>query len=82
MNGCHVEINKPDVSPQSYYNRKKWLSVILQGICDDRNRFIDVFIGFLGSAHNGRVFRESPFFSRRPPTDVSMGTFLVTAYLL
>ncbi|KAK8765434.1 hypothetical protein V5799_031957 [Amblyomma americanum] len=62
VNGGHIEINKPDVSPQSYYNRKKWPSVILQGICDDRNRLIDVFIGFPGSAHDARVLRESPFF--------------------
>ncbi|KAK8772737.1 hypothetical protein V5799_024017 [Amblyomma americanum] len=62
VDGSHVEINRPAESPQSYYNRKKWPSIILQGVCDDRNRFINVFIGFPGSAHDARVLRESPIF--------------------
>ncbi|XP_072140969.1 uncharacterized protein [Dermacentor andersoni] len=62
IDGCHVEINKPTESPHSYYNRKKWPSIVLQGIVNDRNKFLDVFIGFPGSAHDARVLRESPFF--------------------
>ncbi|KAH7979011.1 hypothetical protein HPB49_007772 [Dermacentor silvarum] len=62
IDGCHIEINKPTESSQSYFNRKKFPSVLLQGICDSRNKFIDVFIGFPGSAHDARVLREGPFF--------------------
>nr|XP_018917678.1 PREDICTED: putative nuclease HARBI1 [Bemisia tabaci] len=44
----------------SYYNRKKVHSVLLQGICDADMRFMDVFCGFPGSAHDARVWTESP----------------------
>ncbi|XP_077508859.1 uncharacterized protein LOC144120379 [Amblyomma americanum] len=33
VDGCHVEINTPTESAPSYFNRKKFPSVILQGIC-------------------------------------------------
>ncbi|KAG0443245.1 hypothetical protein HPB47_015132 [Ixodes persulcatus] len=49
-------------SPNSYYNRSKFHSIVLQGICDDQNRFIDVYIGFPGSAHDARILKESPVF--------------------
>ncbi|KAH9371793.1 hypothetical protein HPB48_000077 [Haemaphysalis longicornis] len=61
VDGSHVEINTPKESPQSYFNRKKFPSLILQGICDNANRFTDVLIGFPGSAHDARVLREGPF---------------------
>ncbi|XP_050042541.1 uncharacterized protein [Dermacentor andersoni] len=62
VDGSHIEINTPTESPHSYFNRKKFPSLILQGICNHENRFIDVLIGFPGSAHDGRVLREGPFF--------------------
>ncbi|KAH9377644.1 hypothetical protein HPB48_016121 [Haemaphysalis longicornis] len=62
IDGAHIEILKPDESTASYINRKKWPSIILQAVCNDQNKFLDVFIGFPGSAHDARVLRESPFF--------------------
>nr|XP_050046279.1 uncharacterized protein LOC126543184 [Dermacentor andersoni] len=62
IDGSHIQILTPSESAQSYFNRKKWPSIILQGICDDRNKFLNVFIGFPGSVHDARVLRESPFF--------------------
>ncbi|KAH7984229.1 hypothetical protein HPB52_018260 [Rhipicephalus sanguineus] len=62
VDGCHVEINTPSVSAHSYFNRKKFPSLILQGICNHENRFTDVLIGFPGSALDARVLREGPFF--------------------
>ncbi|KAH9366940.1 hypothetical protein HPB48_002455 [Haemaphysalis longicornis] len=64
IDGSHIEIPTPSELAQSYFNRKKWPSIILQGICDDRNKFRNVFIGFPCSAHDARVLRESPFFER------------------
>lgn len=66
VDGSHVEINTPSESPQSYFNRKKFPSLILQGICDHANRFTDVLVGFPGSAHDARVLREGPFFEEAP----------------
>ncbi|KAH9382252.1 hypothetical protein HPB48_022601 [Haemaphysalis longicornis] len=60
--GSHVEILKPDEPTASYINRKKWPSIILQAVCNDQNKFLDVFIGFPGSIHDARMLRESPFF--------------------
>ncbi|KAG0425533.1 hypothetical protein HPB47_027305 [Ixodes persulcatus] len=62
IDGCHVEILRPTESPNSYYNWSKFHSIVLQGICDDQNRFIDVYIGFPGSAHDARILKESPVF--------------------
>lgn len=61
IDGCHVEINKPTESPNSYYNRKKFPLIVLQGIANDRSKFLDVFIGFPGSAHDARILCESTF---------------------
>lgn len=56
----HIEIPAPNVDSNSYYNRKGFHSIILQGICDARYQFIDIFIGWLGANHDARVWRESP----------------------
>ncbi|XP_072145569.1 putative nuclease HARBI1 [Dermacentor andersoni] len=64
INGSHIQILTPSESTYSYFNRKKWSSIILQRICDDRNRFLIVFIGFPGFVRDARVLKESPFFTR------------------
>ncbi|CAN7942603.1 unnamed protein product, partial [Ixodes hexagonus] len=66
IDGCHIEIKKPAVSEQSYFNRKKFHSILLQGICNEKKKFVDVFIGFPGSAHDARVLRESFIFEDGP----------------
>lgn len=62
IDGCHIQISRPSESAESYFNRKKFYSVILQGVCDADLLFTDVFAGFPGSAHDARVLRESFFF--------------------
>ncbi|KAL1468251.1 hypothetical protein MTO96_025559 [Rhipicephalus appendiculatus] len=59
IDGCHVRIARPTESEQSYYNRKKFHSIILQGVCDADMMFIDVFIGIPGRAHDSRVLQDS-----------------------
>ncbi|XP_037567405.1 uncharacterized protein LOC119447091 [Dermacentor silvarum] len=63
VDGCHIEIPHQKESPASYYNRKKFPSIVLQGICDSSSRFIDVFVGYPGCAHDARVLKESPIYS-------------------
>ncbi|KAH7949363.1 hypothetical protein HPB49_008230 [Dermacentor silvarum] len=63
VDGCHIEIPHQKESPASYYNRKKFPSIVLQGICDSSSRFIDVFVGYPGFAHDARVLKESPIYS-------------------
>lgn len=62
IDGCHIQIIQPHNNPTDYYNRKGFHSIILQGVCDNKRRFIDVHIGVPGRAHDARVFRNSPLF--------------------
>ncbi|XP_070844135.1 putative nuclease HARBI1 [Chaetodon trifascialis] len=63
IDGCHVRI-LPPAEPQkkSYMNRKLFHSVILQGICDAKGTFLDVYIGQPGSVHGALVLRRSPMY--------------------
>ncbi|KAL3060951.1 hypothetical protein OYC64_009209 [Pagothenia borchgrevinki] len=65
IDGCHIRIKAPN-SPhaQDYLNRKLFLSVQLQGICDSYGKFLDIFVGYPGSVHDTRVLRNSPVFVR------------------
>ncbi|XP_018374047.1 PREDICTED: putative nuclease HARBI1 isoform X3 [Trachymyrmex cornetzi] len=62
IDGCHVPCKLPVRNPHDYYNRKGFHSIILQGVCDHRGKFIDCFIGLPGRMHDARVFRQSPLF--------------------
>ncbi|KAL1479123.1 hypothetical protein MTO96_052122 [Rhipicephalus appendiculatus] len=62
IDGSHVRIARPTQSEQSYYDRKKFHSIILQGVCDADMMFIDVFIGIPGTAHDSRVLQDSFFY--------------------
>ncbi|XP_037564034.1 putative nuclease HARBI1 [Dermacentor silvarum] len=75
IDGCHVRISRPSESEQSYYNRKKFHSIILQGVCNADMLFIDVFIGIPGSAHDARVLRDS-FLYDEAPTNCEGGYLL------
>ncbi|KAL3210430.1 hypothetical protein MRX96_037162 [Rhipicephalus microplus] len=52
IDGCHVRISRPTESEQSYYNRKKFHSIIFQRVSDAGMMFTDVFIGIPGRAHD------------------------------
>ena len=39
-------------------------SVVLQGICDHRRKFINCFVGFPGSAHDARVLQNSNIYKK------------------
>lgn len=62
IDGCHIPIMQPHKNAIDYYNRKGFHSVILQGVCDNKKKFIDVHIGVPGRIHDARVFRNSPLF--------------------
>lgn len=62
VDGCHIRISRPSESEESYCNRKKFHSIVLQGICDADMLFTDVFAEFPGSSHDARVLRGGFFF--------------------
>lgn len=59
IDGCHIPISAPTEYPISYINRKGFHSILLQGICNNKMQFIDVFVGICGSVHDARVWRLS-----------------------
>lgn len=59
IDGSHIAISAPKENPENYINRKGYNSIILQGICDYKLKFIDVFTGICGSVHDARVWRLS-----------------------
>lgn len=64
IDGCRVHISGLSEFEESYYNRKEFHSIVLQGICNADMVFIDVFAGFPGSAHDARMLRESFYFPK------------------
>ncbi|XP_018407209.1 PREDICTED: putative nuclease HARBI1 [Cyphomyrmex costatus] len=86
IDGMHIEIPAPRDDPMSYYNRKGFHSIILQGICDAKCQFIDIFIGWPGATHEARVWRESPIGQAltEDPTLLPEGTHIIgdSAYSL
>lgn len=63
IDGCHIPIKAPANNPIDYYNRKSFHSVVLQGVCDSKLRFTDIFVGMPGRVHDARVFRVSPLYN-------------------
>jgi len=62
IDGCHIRIQRPHIHGMDYMNRKGYYSLLLQGICDDRGRFLDIFVGPPGRVHDARMLRLSPFY--------------------
>ncbi|XP_018400004.1 PREDICTED: putative nuclease HARBI1 [Cyphomyrmex costatus] len=62
VDGTHIRIDKPQQDHDSYINRKQYFSIHMQATVDHNMKFIDVFIGYPGSVHDARVFKESPLY--------------------
>ncbi|XP_030745146.1 putative nuclease HARBI1 [Sitophilus oryzae] len=59
IDGSHIKIDKPSDDPDSYMNRKSFYSIQIQTVCDHNLLIRDIFVGFPGSVHDSRVFRNS-----------------------
>lgn len=65
IDGCRIQIKPPGNQHQAdYINQKLFPSIQLQAICDATGRFLDTFVGYLGSVHDARVLRNSPIISQ------------------
>lgn len=62
IDGTHVRIDPPKDNPNAYYNRKKFHSIILQGVCKHDLTFININIGWPRRVHDAKVFRNSTIF--------------------
>ena len=54
-----IEIKQPLQQLAAYTNYKKKTVVKVQAVCDSKNRFIDVSIGWPGSLHDSRIYELS-----------------------
>ena len=64
IDGSHIPIKGPQENKESYFNRKRFYSMNLQGIVGGDGRFLDVAVGFPGSIHDARVMRMSGIYAR------------------
>uniref|UniRef100_A0A6B0VBN9 Putative nuclease harbi1 isoform x1 n=2 Tax=Ixodes ricinus TaxID=34613 RepID=A0A6B0VBN9_IXORI len=75
IDGTYINFRCPDEKiPATYVNRHEALSLTLQGVCDDKRRFIDAFTGVSSRIHDARVFDLSDL-SERLPTLCRRGKF-------
>ena len=59
IDGSHIQIEAPSHNPKSYFNRKQFHSVVLQGVCTEDLKLIDINVGWPGRVHDAKVFRNS-----------------------
>ena len=64
IDGSHIKINPPKHNKHSYCNRKKYYSLLLQGIVNAEKKFVDVHCGEPGAMHDARLLRKSTFYRR------------------
>jgi hypothetical protein len=63
VDGTYIPMkNAPNKDPEVYFTRKKKYAIHCQGIVNDRGIFISFDIGWPGSVHDARVFRNSSFY--------------------
>ncbi|KAG7463223.1 hypothetical protein JOB18_029688 [Solea senegalensis] len=62
IDGCHIRVQRPPVRGGDYMNCKSYYSVLLQGIVDDRGRFLDIFAGPPGRVDDTTMLRASSFY--------------------
>lgn len=63
VDGTHILIPGP-TNDNSYYNRKGTHSILLQGICNARQEFTNVYCGWPGSTHDSRMWQHSEIYRR------------------
>ncbi len=61
IDGCHVPLfEAPLKDHDAYYSRKQQYGIQLQAVCDNDLVFRNVTVGYPASAHDARVFVNSP----------------------
>jgi len=62
IDGTHVPVRAPAMNHTDYYNRKRWYSIIVQGVFDHKNLFHNINCGWPGSVHilaNSALFQKA-----------------------
>ncbi|XP_071577572.1 uncharacterized protein [Temnothorax nylanderi] len=59
IDGTHIAIRQPVDHPRDYCNRKRFFSIVLQGVVDADMKFTNIYCREPGSLHDARVLRRS-----------------------
>ncbi|CAB5115130.1 unnamed protein product [Rhizophagus irregularis] len=63
VDGTYIPMrNAPNKDPEVYFTRKKRYAIHCQGIVNDRGIFTSFDVGWPGSVHDARVYRNSSFY--------------------
>ncbi|CAI7911917.1 unnamed protein product [Closterium sp. NIES-53] len=71
VDGTHIHMKGMEWHRAEYWTRKSAYAVQLQITCDARGRIWDYLIGYPGSAHDMRVFKESALLERLHNGDIA-----------
>ena len=71
IDGSHIPIKAPKEHKRDYFGRKRYYSVLLQGVVDNDGKFIHASAGYPGSIHDSRMLRISSLYR-----DIERGTIL------
>jgi hypothetical protein len=63
IDGSHIRVAAPKRKEDSYFNRKKFHSIILQGIVDPRGYFMSADCGFPGRMGDAKVMRYTAVYT-------------------
>lgn len=64
IDGSHIQIRKPQENAIDYYNRKKYYSILLQGVVGPDRKFYDIHVGEPGSMHDGRMLKKTELYKK------------------
>ena len=64
IDSCHIPVMPPSSNHTDYYNRKGWYSIILQTVVDYEYIFRDICVGWPGSVHDARVYKNSGIYNK------------------
>lgn len=59
LHACHIQISRPNDDWMEYVNKKGTYSIYLQGVIDDKSKFIDICCGELGGVDKQIVLERS-----------------------
>uniref|UniRef100_K7G4U2 DDE Tnp4 domain-containing protein n=1 Tax=Pelodiscus sinensis TaxID=13735 RepID=K7G4U2_PELSI len=64
LDAAHIPIRAPEHRAAHFINRKGYFSIILQALVDHHGRFLDIYAGWSGRAHDTHILRNSSLLER------------------